>query len=315
MNHDEFIREQVLRAIALNRIPGYHFCGNFLDLWFEDVHDGKSKITIKSAPHVLGADGRMSPVSLAVGADFAAATAIRTAGDPSARLATVSLHLQLTNRPMSGDLVAYSTLDGFFEDGKGRLGLARVRVESDGQMVAFGTGTFMVLAAPGGRKLDPIPWINKRPQNVVLPSLADLSDQEQDIVDRSERALVASRTKGTAFLDEFLNIRTSVHDRVGRADMDNGPHVGNRVGHVQGGISMGMVIASASAALPAEWALIGITASYISPGEGDVLTAYSEIIHRGRLTAVVSTKLVGIEGRLVLEVTTNHARRKDGATP
>ena len=314
MNHDEFIREQVLRAIALNRIPGYHFLGNFLDLWFEDVHNGKSKVTIKSAPHVLGADGFMSPMSLAVTADFAAATAIRTAGDPAARLATVSLHLQLTNKPMSGDLVAYSTLDCFFDDGKGRLGLARVHVESDGQMVAFGTGTFMVLAAPGGRKLDPIPWINKRPDSVVLPSLSDLSDDERDIVERSERALVASKANGTAFLDEFLNIRTAVHDRVGRADMENGPHIGNRVGHVQGGISMGVAMASANAALPAEWALVGITASYVSPGEGDVLTAYSEIIHRGRLTAVVSTKLVGIEGRLVLEVTTNHARRQDGGT-
>lgn len=315
MNHDQFIREQVLRAIALNRIPGYHFCGNFLDLWFEDVRDGKSRVTIKSAPHVLASDGNMSPIALAVAADFAAATAIRTADDPAARLATVCLHMQLTNAPMTGDLIARGTLDGFFEGAKGRLGLARLHVESAGQLVAFGTGTFMILPPPGGLVLDPIPWVNKRPGAVALPAMGDLDEQEQDIVDRGERALNASRSGERSFLDAFFDIRTSVHDRVGRAEMSNGLHVGNRVGHVQGGISMGMAMASANAALPAEWALVGITASYISPGEGETLTAYSEVIHKGRLTAVVSTKLVGIEGRLVLEVTTNHARRQDGGVP
>lgn len=315
LNHDEFIREQILRAIALNRIPGYHFCGNFFDLWFEDVHDGKARVTIKSAPHVTGIDGNMDPTPLAVAADFAAATAIRTAGDPSDRLATVSLHMQLTNAPISGDLVAYGTLDGFFEGVKGRLGLARFHLESDNQLVGFGTSTFMVLPPPGGRKLDPIPWINNRPGDVTLPAISNLDESEQEIVSRGERAIAASRSRGTAFLTEFLNIRSEAGDRRARTRMDNGPHVGNRVGHVQGGISMGMVIESANAALPAEWALVGITASYVSPGEGDELTAHSEVIHRGRLTAVVSTKLIGIEGRLVLEVTTNHTRRQDGATP
>ena len=315
LNHDEFIREQILRAIALNRIPGYHFCGNFFDLWFEDVYDGKARVTIQAAPHVMGDDGNMAPTPLAVAADFAAATAIRTAGDPSVRLATVSLHMQLTNAPIRDDLIAYGTLDGFFEGAKGRLGLARFHIESNGQLVAFGTSTFMVMPPPGGRKLDPIPWINKRPEKIALPALHELDESEKEIFARGERALAAARTKGTAFLTEFLNITTHPGDRSARAQMDNGPHVGNRVGHVQGGISMGMVIDSANASLPAEWALVGITASYVSPGEGDELTAHSEIIHRGRLTAVVHTRLLGIEGRLVLEVTTNHTRRQDGSTP
>lgn len=31
------ILDQVLKAIALNRTPGYHFCGNFLGLTFESL--------------------------------------------------------------------------------------------------------------------------------------------------------------------------------------------------------------------------------------------------------------------------------------
>lgn len=312
LNHDEFIRTQVLRGIALNRVPGYHFCGNFFDLTFNDVYNGRSQVSIKSAPHVVGNDGLIAPIPLAVVADFAAATAIRTADDPSARLATVSLHMQITNEPMAGDIVAHAVLDGFFQGAKGRLGLSRFHIECNSKLVAFGTGTFMILTPPGGKRLAPIAWINNPPGHTPLPEVAELDHDERFIYDRAQRALESSRANGTAFLSEFLNIRIQSMDRTSRAEMENGPHIGNRVGHVQGGISMGLAMESANATLPAEWGLVGVTASYVSPGEGDVLTAHSEIIHKGRLTAVVSTKLIGIEGRLMLEVTTNHARRQDG---
>ena len=70
---------------------------------------------------------------------------------------------------------------------------------------------------------------------------------------------------------------------------------------------MGLAAAAASAALPPTWALVGISAWYISPGEGRVIKARSRVLHHGRLTAVVRTEITGKNNRRVLEVVTTHA--------
>jgi acyl-coenzyme A thioesterase PaaI-like protein len=57
--------------------------------------------------------------------------------------------------------------------------------------------------------------------------------------------------------------------------------------------------------------LSGVTATYISPGEGEAIRAESKIIHQGRMTAVVQTSIYNKTGRLALEVLSTHARRAD----
>ena len=81
------------------------------------------------------------------------------------------------------------------------------------------------------------------------------------------------------------------------------------MGHAQGGILIGMAASSAAAALPSGWELSGITALYVSPGEGKALRANSTVIHQGRLTAVVRTQITGKNRRRVLEVVTTHGAR------
>ena len=66
---------------------------------------------------------------------------------------------------------------------------------------------------------------------------------------------------------------------------------------------------TANAALSEQWQLTGVTASYVSPGEGATISARSTVIHRGRMTAVIKTEVLSSNGRQVLEVLTNHARR------
>ncbi len=63
--------------------------------------------------------------------------------------------------------------------------------------------------------------------------------------------------------------------------MKNGAHVGNRVGHVQGGLLVGLGATTARAALPAEWTLASVTCAFVSPGEGEELTAIATIQHQG----------------------------------
>jgi acyl-coenzyme A thioesterase PaaI-like protein len=53
----------------------------------------------------------------------------------------------------------------------------------------------------------------------------------------------------------------------------------------------------------------GISAWFMSPGEGDEIEATARVEHRGRNTAVVRTVLTRKDGRRVLEAMTTHLRK------
>ena len=89
-----------------------------------------------------------------------------------------------------------------------------------------------------------------------------------------------------------------------------GPHCGNRVGHVQGGISFGMAAACACAAVPSTMMLSNVSAWYISPGHGKSLSVRSRVVHAGRSIAVVRTEIKTSSGERVLETVTHHVARK-----
>ncbi|HEX2828203.1 MAG TPA: hypothetical protein VHP37_17745 [Burkholderiales bacterium] len=71
----------------------------------------------------------------------------------------------------------------------------------------------------------------------------------------------------------------------------------NRVGHVQGGVTMGLGLATAEAALSADWMTSAVSAWLMAPCEGALIESRSDIVHRGRLTSVVRTAIVGGNGR------------------
>jgi acyl-coenzyme A thioesterase PaaI-like protein len=91
--------------------------------------------------------------------------------------------------------------------------------------------------------------------------------------------------------------------------MPNGPHVGNRVGNIQGGIMLGLAAVTAAAALPDTWTLATISAAFISPGEGPSLKAQASVVHHGQRLSVVRTELTRSDGRRVLEVMSTHTHR------
>lgn len=302
------IRQQILRAIALNRQPGYHFCGNFLEMVLHHNHDGHATVDMATAPGIVDSLGHVSPTAVSVVADFALANAVRSTSNPAARLATVSLNIQFNGPPLAGDIHAEGHLEAFFHEGQGRLGLSRAKIWASDTPVAFATSTFMVLPAPAGTTLHPIPWINHPAPAIELPKHETLSADEQWIVQRAEEAFSRMEHEDIDFLSALFGMDTQVNEQGAVATLQNGFHVGNRVGHVQGGITLGLAIKGANAALPGPWRLTGLSASFVSPGEGDVLTSQATVIHRGRLTAVVHNRVCGVNGRIVLEAISNHTR-------
>jgi acyl-coenzyme A thioesterase PaaI-like protein len=302
LNRRERIRGRVLRGIALNRRPGLHFAGNFLDVSFDRVARDVSRLSIAPGAWCADADGQTDFGSLAILADLALAACIRAHLGRETRLATVSMQLQLTGTPRTGRLSASGRFQDFFSRGAGKLGMSRVSVAGDAGQVCYGSGTFMALEPPRGMKLHPVPMRTRRSPGPRALKAADLTENEAEILRRADAALAAPGT----FIENFWGIHPGRTAAGARCTLKNGLHIGNRVGHAQGGILFALAAATAGSALPAHWRLSGISAWYISPGEGTPLRATSEVMHHGRLTAVVRTQITGKSRRRVLEVVTTH---------
>ncbi len=280
--------------MALNRRPGLHFPGSFLGVLFDRVERSGARLSIDPGPWCRDASGQTHMAALMVLADLALGASIRAQLSPETRLATVSLGLQFTGARRTGPLRSAGEFQGFFAGGAGRMGLSRVTVAGDAGQICFGTGTFMALQPPKNVTLHPVPFRKRGAAEPASLNEKDLGAEEKSILLRADAALAA---RGN-FIENFWG---------GAQQLENGLHVGNRVGHAQGGILIGMAAANAAAALPAAWKLSGITALYVSPGEGSLLRASSKVVHLGRLTAVVRTQITGKNRRRVLEVVTTHA--------
>ena len=294
---------RVLRGLALQRTPGFNFPGHFLQLAFERVSEGGARVALDVGPHCADARGQAHIGPLAVLADIALASSLRAAVGKGSRLATVSMSIQLTGAPRTGRLVATSGFDGFVASGAERQGLTRAEIRSGRTLVATATGAFMVIGHPNATAPHPLP---KRGEHADLTLAAeDLNDGEREVVKRAQAALGQD---AVPFIEHFWGCLPKRTAKGATCRAPNGPHIGNRVGHVQGGCSFGFAAATACAALPDNWSLVGISSWYVGPGIGKRLVARSEIVHRGSLTAVVHTRIEDEEKRGVLETVTSHAR-------
>lgn len=294
MSHER-IRRRVLRAIALNRTPGYHFPGNFIDLSFDRVQSADTRLSYQNDdPADIG--------SLAVLADFALGTSIRADLDPATRLATVSMTLELAAMPRAGLVSAASRCHGFVGEGDGRIGRARVVLEDAGGELGYGSGAFMVLKPPPGVTLHPVPQRKRGDPEPAVLAERDLTPDELAILRRAEQAL-----EWRPFLRHFWGFLPEATPSGASCVMPNGPHVGNRVGYVQGGILFALGAATAMAALPETWKLSSLSAAFISPGQGPALKAQASVLHQGQRVSVVRTEIRRSDGRLVLEAMSTHA--------
>lgn len=301
------IQDRVLRALAANRAPGFHFPGYFLELYWPHVGPDTISHAMKVGPHCVDAKGVVAAPALGVVIDGALATAPRLVIAPGGRLATVHLDVQYTGVEPREDLYAEASLDGFFASDAARQAITRCALKSGDKAVAYATGTFMALPPPEGVKLAPLPWQQGSERPPAL-EMSELDEKERAVV-RAAQAALSSHDGVHTFIERFMGIEPK-HTATGAAcKVAIGAQIGNRVGHVQGGIQLGLAQATAAAAVPRHPAISNISAWYISPGRGESLTATSKVIHAGRSLAVVRTEIRNADGSLVLEAVSNHASR------
>jgi acyl-coenzyme A thioesterase PaaI-like protein len=307
--HAEEIRAHVLRGIAGNRTPGLHFPGFFLDIQWHEVAGEAARVSIADGPHCRDANGEMDVAAIAILADTALATATRLLISPGARLATIHMQIQFTGAPATGDVDAEARLLGFGAGAALHQSLTSATLSANGKPVCYASGEFVLLDPPPGITLAPLPWQQQQAQPGAPLDTGTLDARERSILKACDAALAKSSSHAS-FIQHFWG---GVPKRVAHGTsmrVPIGPHLGNRVGHVQGGISFGMAAACACAAVPSTMMLSNVSAWYISPGHGKALTVRSRVVHAGRSVAVVRTELKTATGERVLETVTHHIARK-----
>lgn len=303
------IMKKARRAIALTRTPGYHFCGNFFDFVYDEASPQHSVVHIDPEQQNTDRDQSIHQILLAILADMGLATGIRFGLDDRTRLATVSLNLQLTGARPLGRVIAHTSTQGHLQGAQGSQGVSLTHIKAGETLIAVGYGAFMILPVPNGASLPAVPWVEKKAPADPPLDLHTLTNDEQWILERVKHSIMHCETTGDDFATHFLNFHPYQQERGAYCEVLNGPHVANRVGHVQGGVILALGMVTANTALGPDWMLSGVTATYISPGEGEAIHAQSKIIHQGRMTAVVQTSIYNKTGRQALEVLSTHARR------
>jgi acyl-coenzyme A thioesterase PaaI-like protein len=302
------IRTRVLTALAGNRTPGFHFPGYFLDLEWPSIGGHTAVETMQGGAHCTNADGSVNAGALGVMLDSALATPPRLVIELGARQATVHLNVQYTGHAPGNDMVAEASLEGFFASDAVRQAMVRGTMTSGGHTVCYMSGTFVVVPPPPGAKLAPLPWQMDPPPEKRALAMDELDANERLVVRASELALKRSSAEHS-YIEHFWGLLPKATSGGATCRVKIGPQIGNRVGHVQGGVLFGLAQATAAAAVPRHPAMSNISLWYISPGQGTSLSVRSRIVHAGRSFAVVRTEIKTSDGKLVLEAVTNHAAK------
>ena len=302
----EEIRHHVLLALAANRAPGFHYPGHFLGLHWPRVGDNDLEEVMPDGPQARNVDGTVNLAAFCVQLDTALATASRLKIERGARQATVHLHAQFTGAPLRGELRAQTQMGGYTTGAAARQSITSGTVYAGGVPVCHATGTFIVLPPPSGVNLAPLPWQRESGELASPLDKEDLGSDERAVMKACNTALRRT-VQQHAFIEHFWGALPVPTDIGSRCTVKIGPQHGNRVGHVQGGLLLGLAAITARAAAPQHPQLSTIAAWFISPGQGRTLKITSRRFHEGRSFAAVRTEIRNADGGRVLEVVSHHA--------
>lgn len=300
------IRRRVLLALAANRTPGFHYPGHLLGCMWPRIGENDLEETLPDTAYARNVDGTINLAAFSVLLDTALATASRLKVELGARQATVHLHAQFTGAPLHGELRARAHMHGHTTGASIPQSLTDATGYAGGDPVCRASATFVVLPPPPGVTIGPLPWQRQDIGTVSLPKPKELDPDERAAL-RACNAALRRADDRHGFIEHFWGALPVQTESGARCTVKIGMHHGNRVGHVQGGLLLGLAAITARAAAPRHPQLSAIAAWYISPGQGRALKITSKRFHDGRSFAAVRTEVRNADGARVLEVVSHHA--------
>lgn len=307
-----FVRELTLRALSSNRAPGMQFAGYFFRVAAQRFEREGVAFRVEPGPHCANADGVVNRAVLLYAADITLAASNRVYLGPNVRTATLMLRVEFTGEPARGTLELTARGTGFSPHTALPESTCLGHMLAGGREVMRMSGTWVAPPTPPGMSLRGLPWEGGEDGNArPLLKKSALEAAEKDCVRRVEKAMRTARHGD--LLEALCHPVVKPVAGGARGRLAVGMHIGNRVGHVQGGFLIHAALATAEAAVPRHPVLTGASAWYISPGEGKAISIRSTILQSGRNIAVVRTELFNADRRRVLEVVSNHAVAADFA--
>jgi len=291
---------RVLKALSLQRAAGWHLPAYYLGIAYESVSREEARMTMDLDGNT-DSTGQLLPVSLCILADVALAAAIRGTAGFETRMATISARICFTGHSGRQALLAKSHTRFLSNEHTLKTGNSAAVVLSGDIEICFAEANFAILD-----NLSDIPALalpgRKQMQQIELLEVNDLSDQEKLVYERAQKAGMHSASdKNTTFTERFWQLVPTTNGSQARCEVTCGLHIGNRVGHVQGGILLGLAIQTSLATLGEGWRILEINASFIRPGTEGTLTASSYILNEGRNLAQTICEIKTSSGRLVLQ--------------
>jgi len=291
------MRSRVLRAIAANRTPGYHFPGHLLDARWPEVGPEHARLVLPCAPHLVDMKGSLDFVALAVFADIALGTAARVRDAHHERQATLELQLHLTGAATDGDV--WATARPRYGGGRSdAYSLTEATFDADGEPIAYALGKFARLSAPDGVVLALLPWQREHVGSHTALDEQQLQPDECEVWERCIAALGQAGESESFVRRLWGGERDADRSRPTRR-LAIGAYATNRVGHVQGGVLVALAATGATDIAPIGMQLSSVSAWFLRPGVTD-LVARSTILHRGRRTTLVQTDVSGGDDARVL---------------
>lgn len=271
------LHPDALAAVARTRAEGMHFWGRMLGLGLSPTSDGTP---------LLQATGGTDATVVATLVDISLGQAIRAELGTANRLATVSLSLQHV-RIGHGPITCGGRLVWIDPDGRRALAKAFAQ-DARGSLVATAQAWMAVVPLDPASTIVPMPW--ERPPTVVgALGPGDLTPTELAAATTATRALERAATSGRPVAEELLGLRWTERGDQVVGVAPNGPHLGNRVGNVQGGALYGLAAVAAGRLVGADQRLADGAIQYLRPGTGEQLRVSATLVRRGRSVSFVDT--------------------------
>jgi len=295
---------RVERTLAINRDARLAFPSVFIPLSGQRTADDRVRVTFHDDPAFRDGRGELDWCVLCALLDVALGTASDIRTGPKVRPATAHIELQMTGAPTRGDIVFESGFAGSCETSRVRQSLITEVIKSGETLIARVSAACVLLDLPEGVERKQWPWL---PAGFPEPGEAVTFDPDElralEFCARAE----AAATQPHPFIEHFWCGIPERQEGGASLQVPVTPHLGNRIGHVQGGLLLGTAVKVANAAAPETMRLSNISAYFVSPGLGPVLDVHSEVMQQGRKLALVRTRINGPSGKRVLETVSQHA--------
>lgn len=297
-NSTEACTRRVLQALHAARKPGWMFPAHFLDIFFEQpVADGAAVGLMHIGPHCLDSAGRVGKAALALLADVSMAAAVRSHEGRSVRIATLSMRLSFGVRPAAGRLRAVARVRMLPPGLAMTAAVTQVEILDDaGNICCSGEASF---AALENRQQTPD---HPLPTSSTLTGC--LHPDELDAPERAvwERACAhAAHSKGApGFLDRFWSLPVPAPDDGAASAWSArlGQHNSNRVGHLQGGVLMGLLAGACIAATEGQYQLVDIAVQYLEGASDENVALQAAPGRLGGKAAFMHASALGADGRV-----------------